>query len=439
MNRLTTTICLTMLTPFTYANTTAISPGSMSTTGPSSNHHSLFAATHNPAMADLTINPNEKWRTSYFLGFGSNVEIGNANSFIDEIDELIDILDDPSSSPDSVEDTLSRFNAVLTEMGDEGYVKSSSSIYLPGLPLFYRPGFFGGTVFVEMAIDTQWRLGLLDSELRFDNQNGSFETSTAAYIKSGIQKRVSLGYGREIFSELALNDFGGRLHGGVKLNIYNLELSKQLFQLQLLDGKDIDQVVEDEYENHLTSSTAIGLDAGLVWQADRYSVGFTLSDINSPEFEYGAIGENCGDLAEGSVSRSNCELTRYYTETTGEIRAREVHKKHASASLDVTYFLKQNWAVSSSVELATYNDIVGTENQWAYLSTSYTPSSMWLPSLRVGLHKNLAGSELTSYGVGLTLFKCLSLDLAASSETVEHDGSSAPRRFSFSLSFEESF
>ncbi len=439
MNRLAVAIALLISSPFVYAGTTAITPGAMSTTGPSTDPHSLFAATHNPAMAGLTVADNEHWRTSYFLGFGANVEIGDANGFIDEIDELIDILDDPSLSTDSVDATLDRFNSVLAEMGDEGYLKSSSSLYLPGIPLYYRPGFIEGTVFVEVAIDTQWRLGLLDSELRYDSQNGSFETSTAAYIKSGIQKRVSLGYGREIISEFSLNNFRGRLHGGVKFNVYNLELSKQLFQLQLLDGKDIDDVIQDEYENNLESSTAVGIDVGLVWQAEHYSLGLTLSDINSPEFKYGAVGQNCGNLEEGSISRSNCELTRYYTEATGEIRANEVHKKQATASIDGTYFVMPNWSVSSSLELAAYDDIVGTQNQWAYISTTYEPKSFWFPSVRVGLQKNLVGSELTSYGLGFTLFKFLSLDLAASSESVEHDGTSAPRRFSFSLSFEESF
>lgn len=439
MNRLAIVISALITTSPALAGSSAILPGSLSTTGPTSDHHSMYAATLNPALADLAINQEEKWRFNYFAGVGANVEIGDANGFLDELDDLIDILDDPSVSTDSIDTTLSRFNNVLADMGDEGYVKSSTRVYLPGLPVYYRPGFIEGTVFAEVAFDTQWRLTLLDDELRFNDQNGSFETNSSAYIKSGIQQRISLGYGRELFSDVSFDNFRGRLLAGAKLNFYRMELSKQLMQLQTLDGKDIDQVIKDEYENNLVSSTALGLDAGIVWTANHYRVGFTVTDINSPEFEYGTIGANCEALAESSVQRSSCELTRYFTESTGEILAKEVHTKHATATIDASIYPLANWSISSAYELAAYDDIVGTENQWVSLSTAYNPNSTWIPAVRVGMHKNLVGSELTSYGLGMTLFKILSLDVATSSETVVHDGTEIPRRFSFSLSIEESF
>lgn len=438
MNRTAIAFGALLWAPLTHAGTAVMSAGPQTTFGPTSNHYSLHAGSHNPAMADLTVAPDERWRFGYFAGFGTTIELGDANSFIDEVDELVDLLDDPSLTEDSVEETLDRFNNILVEMGEEGYVKHTTSLYVPGMPAYFRPGVFAGTMYLEAAVDVQWRVSLLDDQLRFNDQNGSYETNSSAYIKSGIQQRVGLGYGREIGSGFSFGPLEGRLHAGAKLNLYNLELSKQVFQLQQLDGKDIEDVVEDEYENNQVTTTAAGLDVGFVWDAGFYRLGLTLNDINSPEFDYGPVGVNCEDLEEDTVSRSNCEVTRYFTEVTGDIASHETHTKHATSTIDLTLFPTERWSISSSYELAKYDDLVGAENQWLSLSAAYNTTG-WLPGVRAGLKKNLAGSELTTYSVGLTLLKVFNLDVAASSESVEHDGDKAPRQLSFALSFEETF
>lgn len=424
--------------PLVNAGTAVMSAGSQATFGPASNHYSLYSGSHNPAMADLVVSPDERWRMGYLFGFGTHIELGDANDFVDEIDELIDLLDDPSLSGDSVEETLDRFNRTLVEMGEEGYVKQTSSVYLPGSPLYFRPGWFEGTVYAEMAADAQWRVSLLDDPLRFNDQNGSFESNSAAYIKSGVQQRIGVGYGREINPAMFFPATSARLYVGAKLNLYSVELSKQVFQLQLLDGKDIDEVVKDEYDNNSVSTSAAGLDLGVVWDAHRYRLGLTLNDVNSPKFNYGPIGVGCENLDEDTVRRANCELTRHYTETTGEIKSREEHVKNATATVDATFFPTQRWSISSSLELAAYDDFVGSENQWAHFSTAYN-STNWIPAVRLGMQKNLVGSELTSYALGFTLFKVFSLDISASAETIEHDGNKAPRSVGFAFGFEETF
>lgn len=439
MNRLIPFSLFCLFSPCTLAGTSGILPGSMSTIGPSGNNHSLFSATHNPAMAALTIREDESWRVSFFSSVGANVEFGDVNGFVEEVDDLVDILDDPSSTTQSIDDTLNRFNNVLEQMGDEGYVKNSTNIYFPGFPLYWKPSFLRGTIFAEFNMGTQEKLSLIDSELRFNNQNQGFETSTSAYIKTGIEKHFSLGYGQEIFDSYDLSRFGGRLYAGVKINAYSLELSKQIFQLQLLDGADIDDAVEDAYENNLETTTSVGIDAGIMWATDKYSLGFTLANINSPEFKYGSVGTSCETITSDAVARSNCELAAHFVETTGEIKAQETHVKTALASVDATYYILRNWAVSSSMDLASYDDIVGTQNQFIQVSSSYTPDQIWLSSIRVGMQKNLVGSELTTYGLGLSIFKSVSLDLSFCPEKITYEGDSIQRRMGFSLSVEETF
>lgn len=436
MKKIALALSAALATPLSFAGTTAIAPGTLSTTGPTLDHNALFAATVNPAMADLMVAPDEQVRLNYFVGMGTNVEIGDANAFIDKTEELIDILDDPSLATGSTQDTLDEFNAILHEIGEQGYVKNSTRIYLPGLPVYYKSSFFPGTVYAEVAVDTQWRLSVLDDELQYNNQNNSFTTGTAAYVKSGIQQRISVGYGRELFEELSFNGIGGRLTTGVQVNIYKMELSKQIFVLEALDGEDIQDTVQDQYDNHLNSTVALGVDAGIIWDADRYRLGFSVTDINSPKFKYGDIGLNCEAQPAASAASSNCNATSLFVD---EIDLNEVHTKHATARTDVTVFPLSSLSVSGSLELASYSDIVGTDNQWASMSMAYSPQSRFIPAVRAGVQKNLVGSQLTSIGLGFTLFQAFNFDLATSTESIEHEGSSAPRRFSFSIGFEESF
>ncbi len=439
MNRLVPISLFFLCSTSAIAGTSGIMPGSMSTIGPTGNYQSLFAATHNPSLAALTIRDSESWRMSYFASIGTNVELGDVNGFVDEVDDLIDILDDPGSSTQSIDEILSRFNDVLVQMGDEGYLKNSINVYFPGFPIYWKPPFLKGTLFSEFSIGTQERLSIIDGELRFNSQNNGFETSTSAYVKTGIETHFSVGYGQKIFDDQSFTRVTGELYAGAKVNVYSLDLSKQVFQLQLLDGTDIQDAVEDAYEKNLRSTTAVGVDVGLSWVADRYNLGFTVANINSPEFEYGGVGVGCEEITEDQIARSNCELTAQFVETTGEIKSQESHKKTALASVDATYFILDSWALSSSVDLASYDDIVGTQNQYFQVSTSFTPNSVFLPSLRLGYQKNLVGSELTTYGLGVSILKSVSLDLAFSPDSITYDGQSAPRKMSFSLSFEESF
>lgn len=430
---------LALIAGASHASTPVIAPAGSLTSGPSSNHYSLFAATHNPAMASFTVRDDERWRLNFGPGIALGYELGNADNFLDEIDDLIDILDDPSMSDDSVEETLERLNDVLETLGRDGYSKFNTRITAPLLPVYFNPGIFSGTVFAELDMTTQIHLSVLDSELIYDDQIESFTTASSAYVKSGIEKRFALGYSRELFEPSKFESMGGRLYGGLKLNLINLGLSKQVMRLEAMDGQDITDVIKDEYDDNLVTTTNIGIDVGLLWDAERYRVGFTLANINAPTFKYGAIGENCELQQEGSVRRNNCEAAYYFSREQGRIAATETHTKHPTATVDGTYFITPRLLVSSSADIASYNDLVGTENQWLHLSTAFHPKSRWIPDLRAGYQKNLTGSKLAGLSVGFTLFGALTLDVQKSLESITVDDSSVPRQIAFAIGFEERF
>lgn len=413
--------------------------GTTLTTGATSNGHSLFSATINPAVAAFTIADGEHWRLNYLPSLSFATEVGDVNDFVDDLDELVDLLDDPSLAEGSVEETLDRFNRALVAMGESGYAKVSVGIHAPLLPLYWRPSRFSGTYFVEASVDTQIRLSLLDEPLEYDDQHTNFATGSSAYLKSGIEKRIALGYARATLNDQQVSRWGGQLYAGVKLKLINLELSKQVIPLQQFGGKDVEDLIEDEYDNNLASTTGVSLDVGIAWVSDYYSAGFILSNINSPSFDYGAVGENCAQYTEGSFARTNCEAAAYFAHDQGRINAREKHTKHAAATIDGAIFPTRNWSLNAALDLAPYDDIVGNETQRLNISTSVNTRSIWLPDVRLGYQKNLAGSKLASASIGFSLFSVFTLDAQMALENVIIDGEKAPRGFALSLAFEEKF
>ena len=74
MNRtLLSTAILCALPSVAFANSQTTNYGPSLTTGPSSNHLSVYNATHNPGLTALTVNPEEQWRMSYLFTFHDQI------------------------------------------------------------------------------------------------------------------------------------------------------------------------------------------------------------------------------------------------------------------------------------------------------------------------------------------------------------------------------
>jgi len=416
------------------ADSSTINTGSAMTLGPSSSSASLSSASYNPAMNALVIKEGESMRMSYFPTFGFNVEVGELDNFADDLEELADIIDDPSLTTDEPSDVLDRFNDVLLQAGENGYIKFNASVNAPLLPLYFYSDLLKGTVGFDYSINVQAGLSLLDAELSYNNQNSSFSTASALYIKSGLEQTFAVSYGREVF-----NHHYGKLYAGGKLKYINMELSKQVLPLIELAGEELGDLIQDEYDENQMSTGDFGLDFGLVWDANSYRLGLTVENLNSPEFEYGEIGTNCTDIPENTSSRSNCESAKYFTQTVGEISANEVHKKNTLVRADALIKVSETLQFSTAIDLAKYDDIIGDDNQWFHAAVAYHSEEGYIPSIRAGYHKNLTGSEISSITAGITLFNNLLLDLEYGLDSVEIDDSSTTRRFGFSLSIQESF
>lgn len=432
--RLSLTVSLLTASCFTYAGSSAISPGSSLTTGAAGNPMSVYGAHVNPALGDLVVPPDENWRINYFPSVTASAEVGPVDNFADDVDELIDLLDNPTLNEEPVEVTLGRLNETLDAIGEDGYTKLDALVYAPLLPAHWRPkGWLNGTISADLSLTTQARLSVLNDEVKYDDQNASFTTGSAAYMKTGLQTALSLGYSRPLFDA---EEGEPQLYVGARVNLYQIDLSKQVYLLQLMEGRDIEELMRDEYDRNVESSTGVGLDLGVYWQSGRYSAGLTLANINEPSFEFGAVGANCNMLPAATDERSNCEAAEAFTEA-GAIKGREVHTKHAVATVENSFALRNNWLVTAAVDLAEYSDMVGDQHQWASVATAYYPEG-WLPDMRFGFRRNLAGEELSTVTAGLG-FGNFTLDVEWGLDEVTIDDQNMPRRFSFALGFEERF
>lgn len=426
---------------FSSASVLATSGGANSgaslTTGPSSNPYSMSASFHNPAMGALSVRKGEKWRVSLFPTFNGNVEYGQVDGFIDDLEELADLLDDPTSAGDNEtpDEILSRFNdEVLPKVGEQGYMKISGSMNAPLAPLYFYSDTLKGTVGLDVSISGVGGISVLEDDLGFNDQNGTFSTGTAIYLKSGIETSIAASYSRKAYQ----NNYG-TLYAGAKLKFMNLALSKQIIPLVQLAGSDLGDLIVDEFEKNQVSSSGFGVDLGMVWDSNRYRVGFTIENINSPEFEYGALGEDCHLIAEQTPERTNCNAAYDLVEGKGVIKGKETHIKDASMRVDGLVNLTERLQVSGSYDLTVYNDAIGYQHQWMHAAISYDSDYFLLPSLRVGYQENLAGTKTSSFMFGTTFFKIVSADLEIGLDNVSIDGTEVPRRFGFALSVQESF
>lgn len=409
--------------------------GSNTVTGNITNEQSIFVGTNNPAQVGLAIRESENFRFNFFPTFSAYTEVGAVDNFVDDLDELIDILDDPDNIDESVENVLDRFNRTLLKMGEEGYLATKVALSAPAFPFYVRAPMLDTVFSAEFSFNGAVGLRVLDDTLRFDEQNNKFATNTSAYVKSALESKVAFG-GSKAFYNLA----GGMdIYAGVKLNLIRLELSKQVIALQQMNGESVEDVVEDAYDENLQSSTNASLDIGVTAVGERYRIGAALTDINEPSFDYGAVGVNCDQYEDASISRSNCDTATYFVEVAGDIVSRETYTRHALLTLDGLYQLSRGWFVSGELETAAYDDAIGQENQWLSLALAYESGRYLLPSVRVGYRENLAGSELSMVNLGFTFGGVVTLDMNYGLESAEVDGDTVPRALGIALAIQEKF
>lgn len=413
-------------------------PGTVSTVGNATVSNHLLSVTHNPAACHQVLKDKDKFRMAYWGSAGLYAEFGAIDNFAEEIDELVELLDENNVSLDEAEDVQNRFNDVLVGLGESGYVKMGWDLTAPGFPMAFKSENLGGNICAELTSDIQVKGSVLDSNLSFDVEDAEvvYNTQSSLYLKSAIMTRVGFSYSREVFNR-DIGQWQGKLIAGAKLNFYSMNLSRQVILFESFEDEETSDIISDEYDQNQEQTTAAGLDVGVLWAADRYQLGFTIANLNEPEFDYGDVGANCQDLS-GATQINNCVAALNFS-SEGRIATEETHVMSALGTLDGAVAVTPKWFLSGSIDVAAYNDPVGDELQWFTLSTTYFPASRWVPGWRLGYRANLTGEELSSMNFGTTLFGVVNFDLMYGLEKTEVDGTVLPRNFALNFGLEQRF
>lgn len=407
--------------------------GTNLTYGAASNPGTAFMATANPAGGTLAVDEDASLRLGLLPNVGAGYEVGPVDSFADEVEDLIDLLDTQFATVNEAQDAANRFNAILPEIGRDGYLKAYAAGHVPLFPLMARTeGLLGGVWSFDVSFAGEGWASVLDDPVTVDTVNLEAETNTAAYVKGAELTEFSLGYSRGLF------DLGpGELLIGGRLRYIQMALSKQVVLLESVeDDEDLADILEEGYEENQHESSGVTADAGLIWATDGLQLGFSVANLIEPEFDYGPVGFNCSDITD-TVQRDNCFAAVYFAD---RIDREETHvlERQATVSAGVS-LLDDRLTLSAAHDLNEINDPVGTRYQWSTVAAGFQPHTWWVPGLRLGYRQNNAGSELSMVTGGLTLFRVVRLDVAYGLEDVTYEDETYPRTAAANLSVEAQF
>lgn len=414
----------------------------------SSNPRTVQATGNNPA-APVTSDLGGFW---FGLGgAGVGYEAGDFNDLITQFEQLEADLNKENQTPAEATALKTRADAFLQQLGDKGTIKLFTSVQPPFLPLGGKASGLGGAWTLGVTAHAGARINVLSDGVDVCVSDGvdsnpcqaptgapgetyEIQTDTSGYGKAAGGGSVSLGYSGGVHHRP-----DGSLFVGGRLNYYSVELARAVVKLEDNGdqmGDDTNDSLQDEFDRGRVRTSAVGLDLGFLWAAHNFRAGATLRNLNEPEFEYGALGVDCGSKT-GAAMR-NCIAAAEFI-AAGRIPAQETYTMEQQIQLETAVFTSnRSWSLAATYDADAIRDASGDEYQWLGVSAAFSPRGWgWLmPGLRLGYRQNQAGSELDMVSLGLTLFRVINLDVAASTQTVEDEGDEAPRSAMANLSFE---
>jgi hypothetical protein len=397
--------------------------------GGASHSRTIQSSYNNPAA------PMASGRSGYWFGLGSvgvGYEFGPVDDLVDDVERLADELDRDDLTLQEAEDLKEEFDLLLEKLGRDGYVMLHAHAAPPLMPFGGNVPFLGGKFAFGASAITSARVSILDAPIEVQPVGGGeyeLQSRTSAYVKGGAGAILSLGY-----SANAISRRDGQLAVGTRFNYYTLELAKGVIALEDSDSDDLGDDLEDDFDRNRNRSSVVGIDVGAIWSARNYSIGGTVRNLNEPSLSYPRIGFNCADPSLSAVAQTNCFTAASFG---NRIALDETHKMRRQLQVEgAVYSRSRHWSLSAAYDVNSTRDLLDDEQQWLSLAASYSGHRWWVPGLRVGYRENQAGTGLTYYTAGLTMFRLVNLDAAVSKEEVEEDGDKVPRSAMVSLSLE---
>jgi len=461
-------------------------PSSNLVYGDVSHGQRVLSASSNPAAAAVdVVRGGGKSTSGTVISLGAGLEYGNVDELFDVIDELakafaptdpgpgggtpppgqkpdekppggidigniIDGLDpDLAAAIEAVAGEVAVQTALLTFIQTEGYGKAfleADAPFVIGRHLLGGAWTFGvnwsgaaKAYGIAEPIEFDADQALANLEAAFDLQPGDppevfdlsggvlmrvdptsgnvkivFDNDSSMLTKSSQTTELNLGYSRQVWPTSA-----GSLYLGAEAGLYMMRLSR--ISVRFGDITDSDELFDAIRHADYNDDTGLGLDFGALWVANNYQLGAQVTNVNEPDFEFPAV-----DL-EPYV---NPLMISYLVNDQNYTMERQWKFEGSVFSTN------RKWTANLGFDANAVPDPMGDDYQWVTLSAGYATDSWWLPGIRAGYRKNLAGTEMGYVGLGVTAFKIVNFDIASALETVNISGTKVPRGLMASIGFQ---
>ncbi|UTA47813.1 conjugal transfer protein TraF [Simiduia sp. 21SJ11W-1] len=433
------------------------------TTGGLSNGQSLLSLSANPAAAsfDRTRAKDASVIGGVFMGAG--VEYGDVEELFDQYDELAEAIADTNgviegisfnafdpNAPDfasiiaEAEVEAMRVVRLLDAVSDEGYANADAGLYTT---FIINHNILGGTLGFEFdysgsasalsvidpfnfdanvaqtELDSAYMLMPGDPITTFDltggitltinpstgDVTGSFSNDSLLAVRAAEKRSLGMSY------SYAISTGSSQLHLGVKPKWVQMGLSRVVPRIG--DITDSEALFDDIRDAEKETSSNFSLDVGALWVSQHLSLGVSAEDVLEPEFDFNEV-----------------DTSSYSAEVAAVIDGLSSYTQEAKISVEASlYTADRSWALSGYYEPQVTTDALGEEHQWMQLSAGWHGDNFWVPNVRLGYRTNRAGSEVSIYSLGVTLFRHLNLDVSSSTDKVTIEGTSLPRGASASL------
>lgn len=435
----------------------------------------------NPASAayDRTFMRDEDIVKGAF-SIGAGLEYGNLDELFDKIDELSNSIDEsddggggdtgggsdvggPGSDLDIADPDLEaligevdlevgKIAGVLALVATEGYAKAEVNGKFSAI---INHDFAGGTLSFNVVqylasaavgiydpVEFDRNIALSELEAAFDLQesdpittydlsgglnltvnpaNGdvsfSLDNDSLLLTKAAEITEIAFGYSRQMS-----NVAGGDFYYGVNLKAVEVGLTN--IASRFGDITDSESIFEDIENAEFRTDSGFDMDIGVLWVTPNFRLGASVLDVLENKYRFQEL--DTSNLQSAEVIATLNDLTSYQSK-------RQIKLEGGLYTQDL------KWSLNAQVDANEVEDPLGQEYQWISLSAGYKIDNFILSNVRIGAHSNLASSELTQIGFGLTMFKYVNLDLATTLETTKIDGDEYPRSVGISMGINYKF
>lgn len=171
---------------------------------------------------------------------------------------------------------------------------------------------------------------------------------------------------------------------------------------------DTEELFDDIKNADFIYQNGFDVDLGIVWAAEHYQVGASLSSLFERTYEF-------PEFDRGSFTSLNI---------LSQLNEQSSYTMERQLKLEAGIFTDQrNWSLNLELDANAVEDPMRDNYQWFTLTGGYAADSWWLPSARLGFSRNLAGTKLAYVNAGVTVMKFINIDVATTLDTVTLDGS----------------